>query len=43
MLGRTGVGGVGEVIMVTGASAIGSRRFSTEMSASGTCLMTSLN
>jgi hypothetical protein len=42
-LGRIGVGRVGQATMVMGASAMGGRRFSTRISMSGTCSMTSLN
>jgi hypothetical protein len=41
--GRTGVGGVEEATVVTGASVMGSRRFSMGILASETCSMTSLN
>jgi hypothetical protein len=42
-LERIGVGGAGEVMIATGASVMGGRRFSTRISASRTCSMTSLN
>jgi hypothetical protein len=40
---RMGVGRAGEATMVMGASTMGSGRFSIGISASGTCLITSLN
>jgi hypothetical protein len=38
-----GVGGVGDAMMVTGASVMGGGRFSIGMSASRMCLTTSSN